>query len=216
MKRTLLFFAAAGAFLSVAGAPVKFTGIDFETWDSKNNLPGQQPKWRWTLPPAKAPFAVMEQSSAEKHSGNFSLHLKDDSKAAVNHAIGYSFSPAELKKYSGSIITFSAWVKQAAASGPNVVGISIWAVDGETGKSSHAEMGVPTTQAADWTELKQKMRLPAKTKQLIVYLRCAQGWGCTGEAWFDDVTITFDDVKTTAKPAAAPAKAAKVDAEKKK
>ena len=214
MKRILLCAAAAASMLGAAETPNLFPNPGFEKWNSKDNLP-TQPKWRWKLPTAKSPFTVMEQSSAEKHSGEYSLHLKDDNKDSVNHVLGYSFTPAELKKYSGSIIKFSAWVKQASASAANVVGIGVWAVNAENGKSFQGQMCIPSTLKTDWTQLSLKMRLPEKTKLLIVYLRCANGWGNKGEAWFDDVSLSFDEVKTPAKaavPAAQSAKAAKAAA----
>ena len=105
MKRVLLCAAAAASMLGAAETPNLFPNSGFEKWDHKNNLPAQ-PKWRWKLPPAKSPFAVMEQSSAEKHSGEYSLHLKDDNTNSVNHVLGYSFSPSELKSTAAASSNF--------------------------------------------------------------------------------------------------------------
>ena len=180
------------SWASAAELPNLFPNPGFEKWDTANNRPAPA-KWRWLLPPAKAPFAAFELSTAEKHSGNSSMYLKDEDSSAVNHSLGYTFSPAELKKFDGKILTFSAWVKQAKASQANSVGIAVWTVDAETGKIKTAEMCIPSTQATDWTLLKQKIRLPKKIKHLHLYFRCAQGWGRTGEAWFDDVVVTVEN-----------------------
>ena len=182
---------AAAALLATAAAAAEppgnfFEGGSFESWDEASGMPTAT-KWRWSLP--KDPFAAMERSTEERHGGEASLHLRDDSTARENQTLGHVVSKGELEKLRGKRVALSAWVKQVAASDPKVVGIGLWGrTEGGAKVSAHDWTG--TTLPTDWRPLRATLLVPEDATLLIVQLCCANGWGDTGEAFFDDVVLS--------------------------
>ena len=80
-------------------------------------------------------------------------------------------------------------MKQVAASDPKVVGIGLWGrTEGDAKISAHDWTG--TTLPTDWRPLRATALVPEDATLLIVQLCCANGWGDTGEAFFDDVVLS--------------------------
>ena len=198
----LLWCSAATA--ATAADPPKnlFEGGAFETWDEASGLPTAT-AWRWSLP--KEPFAAMERSTAEAHAGAASLRLRDDSTARENQTLGHVVAKDELAKLRGKRVEITAWVKQVAASDPKVVGIGLWGrTEGGAKISAHDWTG--TTLPTDWRPLRATAFVPEGATLLIVQLCCANGWGATGEAFFDDVALRVlpERDEAAAEPPASP------------
>ena len=184
--------AAAALLVAAAAAAAEpprnfFEGGAFESWDEASGMPTAT-KWRWSLP--KEPFAAMERSTNECHGGAASLHLRDDSAARENQTLGHVVSKGELEKLRGKRVALSAWVKQVSASDPKVVGIGLWGrTEGGAKISAHDWTG--TALPTDWRPLRTTALVPEDATLLIVQLCCANGWGDTGEAFFDDVVLSI-------------------------
>ena len=162
-----------------------FEGGSFESWDEASGMPTAT-AWRWSRP--KEPFATMERSTNEFHAGEAALHLKDDSTARENQVLGHVVAKGELKKLRGKRVEVTAWVKQVEASSPRAVGIGLWGRT-EGKKAIGAQDWTGTTLPTDWTRLRATAFVPEDASLLIVHLYCANGWGDTGEAFFDDVAL---------------------------
>ncbi len=184
------FSAVAAIAVPVVAQPLPlceniFDGGGFESWDDASGLP-KGTSWRCVLP--KTPFAILERSASESHSGAVSLHLKDESVDRANHDLGLALANDRLKALRGKRVELSAWVKQVSASSHKVVGIGLW---GRTaaGETFSARDWTGTTLPTTWRRLSAAISVPADASLLIVQLRCARGWGETGEAFFDDVAL---------------------------
>ncbi len=167
-----------------------YTNPGFETWNEKDNLPSVA--WRWSLPKNKQKaFECFERTDREKHSGNYSLHLKDSDKGPVNHTLAFIIGGKEAKqrKLGGKILHFSAWVKQVSASRARVVGIGLYAV-GENKKILTASATVDSSGPTDWGKLQTKLKLPESPSLIFASLWCANGFNNTGEAYFDDIVLS--------------------------
>jgi hypothetical protein len=94
------FFLLAGVAVTAAAEPSEnlFEGGSFESWDEASGRPTAT-AWRWSMP--KEPFAAMERSTNERHSGSGSLHLRDDSTAKENQTLGHVVSKGELATLRG-------------------------------------------------------------------------------------------------------------------
>ena len=167
-----------------------YTNPGFETWNEKDNLPSVA--WRWSLPKDKQKaFECFERTDREKHSGKYSLHLKDSDKGPVNHTLAFIIGGKEAKqrKLGGKILHFSAWVKQVSASRARVVGIGLYAV-GENKKILTASATVDSSGPTDWGKLQTKLKLPESPTLIFASLWCANGFNNTGEAYFDDIVLS--------------------------
>lgn len=204
LVRSLLMAASIGA---VGGNLYENPG--FETWSQTDNLPSAH-KWRWSLPKGEqGAFEVFQRSTAEKHSGESSLHLKDSDAGKLNHSLGFVIGGKEVKQYAGKVMYFSAWVKQVSASAPGVVGIGLYVKDSKN-KGYGISAGVDSSGPTDWGMLKLKYQLPEDVTLVIASLLCANGFGGKGEAFFDDVVLTVDSGEV---PRTAPAPKASATAE---
>jgi len=185
---------------TVASAATLLPDPGFEDWNSADRLPSG-PKHRWTIP---GQFAVCERSNQEKHSGQYSLHLKDTDTGRANQSLGYLISGREAAPISGKILYFSAWVKQVTASRPGIIGIGLYA-KGEHDKITSISAGVDAAGKTDWQQINVKMTVPEKTSLIIAFFLCANGWGNTGEAYFDDVALSLSPPSAAGTPAPLPA-----------
>lgn len=167
----------------------------FETWNEKDNKPTDV-AWRWSFPKSKEgnEFEFVGRSTAEKHSGKYSFYLKDTNPGNLNNAYHYHFSPAEIKKLDGEILTFSAWVKQIRASGPRRVGIGIIAFTADKQRVIAQDM-IDTAEETGWTHLVAKLKIPENTRSLRAILYCAVHYHNTAEAYFDDIVLTTGGVQ---------------------
>ena len=70
----------------------------FESWNDTDNKPAS-PAWRWSIQKMKGgnEFAFLGRSSAEHHSGKYSLHMKDTNPGHVNNVLQYHFAPSEIR-----------------------------------------------------------------------------------------------------------------------
>ncbi len=194
---------ATGIALGVAcaalcGAANLWENPGFETWNEKDNLPSET-KWRWGFPKKRAQaFEIYGRTKKEKHSGDYALHLKDIDSGKENQNLAFIIAGNEAKRMSGKILRFSAWVKQIKASAPKLVGISLSYMAG--GKWQSIGANIDSTGPTEWQELKTKVKLPENTTLIFASLQCANGWGGTAEAFFDDILLTTDtpDGKTSA------------------
>jgi len=182
-----------------------FEGGAFESWDEATGLPTAT-AWRWSMP--KDPFTTMERATNEWQTGAGSLHLRDDSTAQANQTLGHVIARDELAKLRGKRVEVSAWTKQVAASGPKTVGVGLWGRT-ETGRLISASDWTGTTLPTDWQELRTALLVPEDATLLLVQLHCAHGWGATGEAFFDDVTLRVlpEPDEAAAEPPASPEEA---------
>ena len=191
MKLAIPLILTGGLAASICGAEQNlYPNPGFESWNEKENLPSVA--WRWTLPKNRQKaFERFERSDKEKHSGNYSLHLKDSDKGPVNHTIGFIIGgkEAEQKKLGGKILHFSAWVKQVSASNAGVVGIGFYVV-GHDRKVYTSSATIDSSGPTDWGLLQTKLKLPEHPSLIFASFWCANGFNNTGEAYFDDVVLT--------------------------
>ncbi len=185
--QTLLLAASAALAMQAAteSAANLYENGGFESWDEASGRPTAT-SWRWSLP--KDPFTEVGLSTNEFHSGISSLHLKDESAARENQTLGHVVSKSELAKLRGKRAELTAWVRQVSASGPRVVGIGLWGRTG-SGKAIAAQDWTGTTLPTPWRRLRATTLVPEDADLLLVHLHCANGWGETGEAFFDDVAL---------------------------
>ncbi len=185
---------------SVSGANL-WNSPGFEEWNAKKGLPTE---FGWKLPgKGSKAFAVFERSETEKHSGRYSLHLKDTDDGKENQCFGMILAGEQARKLSGGMLRFSAWIKQVSASSPGNVGIGLY-IQTKSGKTFKRTLGTGTTGQTDWIPLELKTRLPDDVSVVFALLNCATGWGGTGEAFFDDIRLTIDGGKTQKKRFRAP------------
>ena len=194
MKR--LITALFGSLIfTVWGAETNlYSNPGFEEWNTRDDLPATA--WRWVLPRnSRNAFEIFERTDKEKHSGQYSLYLKDSDKSPVNHTLGFNIGEKEAEQLGlgGKILHFSAWVKQIAASRPGIVGISLYAV-GSDKKVYTANATVDAAGPTGWDKLQTKLKLPEKPVHIIAFLWCANGFNNTGEACFDDIKLTASPV----------------------
>ena len=194
MKRLITALLSSLIF-TVWGAETNlYSNPGFEEWNTRDDLPATA--WRWVLPRnSRNAFEIFERTDKEKHSGQYSLYLKDSDKSPVNHTLGFNIGEKEAEQLGlgGKILHFSAWVKQIAASRPGIVGISLYAV-GSDKKVYTANATVDAAGPTDWGELQTKLKLPEKPVHIIAFLWCANGFNNTGEACFDDIELTAGPV----------------------
>lgn len=130
----------------------------------------------------------MSLSSNEFHSGAASLHLRDDSPSHENQTLGHVATIEEVKRMRGRRVELTAWVKQVAASSHKVVGIGLWGRTA-TGRTLSASDWTGTTRPTGWCELHATLAVPEDASLLIAQIHCAGGYGETGEAFFDDISL---------------------------
>ena len=180
----LLCTALLGA--SVSGFEIK---NGFEEWDSKRNYPAAK-RGTWQINKRdNSGFDLLERSNTVVRSGKWSLHLKDSSKARQNQTLSLVFYGKQTREAAGKLLTFSAWVKQVSASKFNAVGIGISSLKDNKWSKSAVSTGI--TGSGDWQLLKCSMKVPENCTLLFFNLNCAGGWGNTGEAYFDDMSVTI-------------------------
>lgn len=185
MKFTLLIAVLVAFTASAAENLIKPSG--FENWGKEKNLPADN--WRWSV---KGNFAVIKQDSEVRHSGKYSLHLKDTDTGNSNESVCYHLSREETKRAAGKLLRFTAYAKQAFASRHGVVGIALW-IRGEDGKISKLHQGIDGTGETGWQPLSIRLPVPKNARQIQAVIQCANGWRNTGEGWFDDLELVIED-----------------------
>lgn len=194
MKRKILSLLILPLIAAANPAPNLWNNPGFETWDAESGFPTDSP-WRWSIQKTKGggEFEFLGQSSAEKHSGNFSLHIKDANPGRLNNVLYYRFSPREAKRLAGKILTMSGWVKQVRASAPKKVGLGIecWTADKQR---FFAADWIDTAEPTGWTHLLARLKIPENAADLRAVLYCANNFNSTGEAFFDDILLTTGNV----------------------
>lgn len=182
----------AGAFASRAGNLIPNPG--FETWAAKENRPTAS-SWQWNFGDRalnETAFEFFGRSNSEKHSGEWSLHLKDAYAGKANNTFDFMVAGNRLPRLAGKTVVFSAWVRQVSASKAGVVGIALW-TKGKDGKSHAVFRGIDSAGEAPWQQLKVRLRLPGEPTVLFAKLCCANGYGNTAEAYFDDLELTVEE-----------------------
>ncbi|MDD3155389.1 MAG: hypothetical protein PHS41_11020, partial [Victivallaceae bacterium] len=206
MKKLLLgMTVAALCYGAVAAERNLFSVPGFETWSTQHNLPDSV-TWRWGFSERGANgFTAFERSGEQKHSGNWSLHIKDAVRGNYNHSVWYQIAGNEIMPYRGKVLRCAVWVKQMSASEPNSVGITLSARGKSGAKSDSASIDV--TGETQWKCLQVKIRVPEDADGGQLHINCAAGWGRTAEAYFDDVILAGelpDEIKAASRePAAA-------------
>ncbi len=195
MKNRLLsgILFLAGTVMT-ATEPNLWPNPGFESWNETDNKPAS-PAWRWSIQKMKGgnEFAFLGRTSEEKHSGNYSLRMKDTNPGPVNNVLQYHFAPSEIRKLGGKILGFSAWVRQIRADEPRKVGIGINCYTA-AGKHVNAYDWIDTTEETGWTHLAVRLKIPADAKDLRAVLYCANNFNNTAEACFDDILLTTGPV----------------------
>ena len=204
MKLAVLLILTGGLASVLCGTEQNlYTNPGFETWNEKDNLPSIA--WRWSLPKNRQQaFECFERTDKEKHSGRYSLHLRDSDTGPVNHTVGFIIGgrEAEERKLGGKILHFSAWVKQVSASHAGVVGIGLYVV-GENRKVYSSSATVDSSGPTSWGQLQTKLKLPENPSLIFASFWCANGFGNSGEAYFDDVLLSVSS-SGKGRPAAEP------------
>ncbi|MDD4539620.1 MAG: beta-galactosidase [Lentisphaeria bacterium] len=194
------------ALLLVAGALQAenlFPNPGFETWDDASNLPCG-PASRWYLQPKdkQAAWSQFERSAAEKYSGDYSWHLKDDDPGQMNQTAMYFVPPADIRALAGKVASFAVRVKLVASSRSKVVGIILAGSCADGTAFSGADY-VDSATATGWRQLLVRLPVPENANKLTLSFCCANFFHNRGEAYFDDVLLTSDDVpRETPDPAA--------------
>ncbi|MGI5924151.1 MAG: beta-galactosidase [Lentisphaeria bacterium] len=180
-----------------------FPNPSFETWDETLNLPCG-PASRWYLQPKakQAAWAQFRRSADEKYSGDYSWHLKDDDSGLMNHTAMYFVPAADIRALAGKVASFAVRVKLVASSRSKVVGI-ILAGSCKDGKTFSGADYVDSATATGWRQLLVRLPIPENTNRLSLSFCCANFFHATGEAYFDDVLLTSDDVAREAPDLAA-------------
>ena len=190
MHSCFVFALVIFSIYSFADEQNDFENSGFESWNHILNLPSDK-KSQWMLPPQEPPFSIFEQSNKYAHSGNYSLHIKDDDKRNVNQFIAYRPFNNKSEFAWGKIIKFSLWVKQIHSSTVKKVGIGI-SVRDNNGKNHYAIDKIDSCGETDWLQLKTKLLCPEGAREIRFVINCAGGWGQTAEAYFDDAVITIE------------------------
>lgn len=194
--KTAYFLSAAWAVLCpLSGIDNLFPNPGFESWHGDRPTPVS---WRWGIEGKSASdgrpiFERIEQSFQKKRSGKASLHLSDTNNGALNNVYTYSLAPSEIKKLEGKVLTFSAWVKQIRSSSAKKVGIGLLCVT----KKDYTTVGdwIDDSGETPWTHLLVRKKIPADTTRIVLRFFCANHFGQTAEAFFDDVLLTTDPVE---------------------
>lgn len=187
----IIIFLICTIFIVSINASAKnfFANPSFKTWDKQSNQP-EKSSWRWNCfkKKQKLYFEKIEQSSVEKHSGKYSLYIKDAFTGKLNNNIYWQMSPYEITKVRGKELQFSAWMKLIKASKSKVIGIGLW-IKNKSGKTIFIKAGPEQTAETLWHQYIIKTKVPIDAQLIRAYFFCANGWGQTGEAYFDDISI---------------------------
>ncbi|OGV62713.1 MAG: hypothetical protein A3K19_24410 [Lentisphaerae bacterium RIFOXYB12_FULL_65_16] len=178
---------AGGGVTTAAESPNLIGDPGFEQGEPAPGLPA-----RWSA--GKSKFDLIERTSAQRHSGSYSLHLKDTSTGSTNELLEWRPEAEILAQVKGKTLRFSAWIKRVAGS----CGISLWTRDQAGDAVSKATGPEGGDGAAEWDLYSVTMKVPDDTTVLIAFLACATGFGNTGEAFYDDLGLTVvDDLPET-------------------
>lgn len=181
----LAFFIGSGIARSEEPANlIQYPG--FESWSKTENKP-DGPKWRWSVEKSKGDFQL-NQSKKEKHTGQYSAHVKDSSSLQENNGLFWQMSADETRKYRGKTLTFSAWIKQIRSSSAGNVGIGFW-IKTADGKIVKEFTGPELTEETNWGKYTVTITVPENAVILRAFIACAKGWGNTCEAYFDDLEL---------------------------
>jgi len=195
MTKRILAAIGLAAFSALAGtAENLIPNPGFETWADKENRPVAN-TWQWNFgdrTQQEKTFEFFGRSNTEKHSGEWSLRLKDANRGNLNNSFDFMIAGNQMSRLAGKTVTFSAWVKQVEASKAGSVGIGFWA-KGKDGKNYAVSRCIDSAGETGWTFLKVKLALPEDAELLFARLLCADGWGGAGEAYFDDLSFSIGD-----------------------
>lgn len=166
-----------------------FENSGFESWGEKHPSPTA---WRWRYPKGgREAFAIFEQAKGVAHSGNASLHLKDDDPGLLNHSLGYGLSREELAAARGKLLRFGGWIKQVSSQPARCVGLGIY-LEMADGKRGGDAVWVNSATETDWERFQAKCMVPENCQLAVAFIHCASGFHNRGEAYFDDMWLTTD------------------------
>ncbi|MBN8216176.1 MAG: beta-galactosidase [Spirochaetes bacterium] len=183
----LSLFALAAA---VEPVPIALPNGSFEqdAWDGDRGLPTG-----WTPAPMNE-FAICALDPTTRHGGGSSLHLKDAHTGQANEGLSYALPPKQVEAVLGKTLRLRGWVRQKfSKTGGNVfLGIMVktrdqrWILQ-KAGPDGEGE--------SPWGEYAVRHAIPRNAELVRIVLACAQGWGNMAEAWFDDLSMAYEETE---------------------
>jgi len=169
-----------------------FPNPGFETWDEPSGYPtGGKGRWRVQNEGEKG-FTELNRSSSEKHSGEFSMHIRDANNGPLNHTLTcYLGHPCAVENR-GKVLRASCWIKVVSSSSDKQLGIRLTAGGGASGKDASASVSPVAFGTNGWVRVTTKIMVPDDAASVSLTFNCLNGFGGTGEAYFDDVVVSTD------------------------
>ncbi|MBN2640850.1 MAG: beta-galactosidase [Victivallales bacterium] len=146
--------------------------------------------WEWLIRGSKEVKYFLD--TTEKHNGLASLRIVDEYHGKKNDGLNWMMAGNLLQNFSGKQMQLSCWIKQIKTTKAGAVGISYW-IKRKNGIIQTKHTGPESTGETLWTKYSLTFTVPDDAQVLMVFIGCASGWGVTGEALFDDLTLETVD-----------------------
>jgi hypothetical protein len=183
---------AAGFFLLAVSSMTSFATttdniIEGGSFDKpgSNGLP-EGPAWAWKTNGSKD--LKIEFSQTEKYSGDGALHLHDSNRGKFNDGLTWMMAGSRVAQWQGKSLLLSCMIKQVKTSKPGSIGIGYW-IKCKDGRIISGFAGPETAEGTIWKKYELTMDVPDNAEVFLIFLRCANGWGNDGEAYFDKLTL---------------------------
>lgn len=169
-----------------------FPNPGFETWDAASGYPTAE-KGRWRVQHSgEKGFTALEQSSSERHSGEFSMHIRDANGGPLNHTLTYRLGGACAKAARGKVLRASCWIKVVSSSSEKYLNIALSAGGGASKRGVSSAISPVAFGTNAWVRVSTKVAVPDDAAEASLTFNCLNGFGGTGEAYFDDVVVSLD------------------------
>lgn len=169
-----------------------FPNPGFETWDVASGYPtADSGRWRVQHAGEKG-FTELNQSSSERHSGEFSMHIRDANAGSLNHTLTYQLGSDCAKACRGKVLRASCWIKVISSSSDRLLNITLSAGGGRSKERATSAISPVAFGTNGWVRVTTKIRVPADAAMASLTFNCLNGFGGTGEAYFDDVIVSLD------------------------
>jgi len=169
-----------------------FPNPGFETWDAESGYPtGGKGRWRVQNTGEKG-FTKLEQCASEKHSGAYSMHIVDANAGPLNHSLTCYLGADCARQCRGQVLRASCWIKVVSSSSDRLLNISLAAGGGKSKKGASAAISPVAMGTNGWVRVATKIRVPDDAASASLTFNCLNGFGGSGEAYFDDVVVSLD------------------------
>ncbi len=184
MNKLVLLWGLCAFICSNLTAENLIKGGDFDSLTSNNMPPGAT--WQWRISGSKE--LQRELSSSDKHNGSACLKIVDEFYGKKNDGLTWMMAGNMVPQYRGKQMQLSCWIKQIKTSNAGAVSISYW-IKRKNGLVITQKAGPESTVETLWTKYSLSFKVPEDAVMFLVFVNCAKGWGATGKALFDDLTL---------------------------